>query len=43
VSITIPGVHDYNPNNPADVAYERQQNALQDSIIPADSKKCRRN
>jgi hypothetical protein len=42
VSITIPGLHDYNPSNPADVAYERQQNALQDSIVPGDSKKCRR-
>jgi hypothetical protein len=42
VSITIPGLRDYNPNNPADVAHERQQNALQDSIVPADSKKCRR-
>ena len=39
VSITIPGLHDYDPNNSTDVAYERQQNALQDSIAGAD-KKC---
>jgi hypothetical protein len=41
VSITIPGLHDYNPGNAADVAYERQQNALLDSIVGVD-KKCRR-
>ena len=41
VTITVPGLHDYNPNNPADVAYERQQNALLDSIISVD-KQCRR-
>jgi hypothetical protein len=40
VSITIPGLHDYNPNNAGDVAYEHQRNALQDSIIGVD-KKCR--
>ena len=40
VSITIPGLHDYNPNNAGDVAYENQRNALQDSIIGVD-KKCR--
>ena len=39
VSITVPGLHDYNPNSSTDVAYERQQNALQDSIAGAD-KKC---
>ncbi len=39
VSITIPGLHDYNPNSSTDVAYEREQNALQDSIAGAD-KKC---
>jgi hypothetical protein len=39
VSITILGLHDYNPNNSADVAYEQQQNALQDSIAGGD-KKC---
>jgi hypothetical protein len=41
VSITLPGLHDYNPNSAADVAYERQQNALLDSIVGVD-KKCRR-
>jgi hypothetical protein len=40
VSITLPGLHDYNPNNAADVAYERQQNALLDSIVGVD-KQCR--
>jgi hypothetical protein len=40
VSITLPGLHDYDPNNSADVAYERQQNALLDSIVGVD-KKCR--
>ena len=40
VSVTIPGLHDYNPNNSEDVAYEHQQNAVQDSIIGVD-KKCR--
>ena len=41
VSVTVPGLHNYDPNNPADVAYERQQSALQDSIV-GDAKKCRR-
>jgi hypothetical protein len=40
VSITLPGLHDYDPNNSADVAYERQQNALLDSIVGVDQK-CR--
>jgi hypothetical protein len=40
VSVTVAGLHDYNPNDPEDVAYERQQNALLDSIIGVD-KKCR--
>lgn len=39
VSIVIPGLHDYDRNNAADVAYERQQNALLDSIAAGD-KKC---
>jgi hypothetical protein len=39
VSITIPGLHDYDPNSSTDVAYEREQNALQDSVAGAD-KKC---
>jgi hypothetical protein len=40
VSITVPGLHDYDRNNGADAAYERQQNALLDSILGVD-KKCR--
>jgi hypothetical protein len=40
VSITLPGLHDYDAKNAADVAYEHQQNALQDSIASGD-KKCR--
>ena len=40
VSITIAGLHDYNSNNSGDVTYERQQNALLDSIVGVD-KKCR--
>ena len=39
VSVTIPGLHDYNPNSLADVAYEHERNVLQDSIAGAD-KKC---
>jgi hypothetical protein len=41
VSITVPGLHDYDRNNSSDVAYERQQNALLDSIVGVD-KKCLR-
>jgi hypothetical protein len=40
VSVTVAGLHDYDRNNTADVAYERQQNALLDSIVGVD-KKCR--
>jgi hypothetical protein len=40
VSVTLPGLHDYNPNSSEDVAYEQQRNALQDSIAGGD-KKCR--
>jgi hypothetical protein len=40
VSIGIPGLHDYDPGNPADVEYERRQNGLLDSIVGVD-KKCR--
>jgi hypothetical protein len=40
VSIVVPGLHDYNRNSPGDVAYEQQQNALQDSIAAGD-KKCK--
>lgn len=41
VTFTVPGLHDYDPNNPSDVAYERQQNAVLDSILGVD-KQCRR-
>jgi hypothetical protein len=40
VSIILPGLHDYDPSNPADVAYERQRNAFLDSIVGVD-RKCR--
>jgi hypothetical protein len=40
VSITIAGLHDFNPNNAADVEYERKQNAVLDSIVSTD-KLCR--
>jgi hypothetical protein len=40
VSVVIPGLHDFDRNNAEDVAYEKQQNALQDSIAGVD-KKCR--
>ena len=35
-----PGLHDYDAQNPADVLYEKQQNALLDSIVGVD-KLCR--
>jgi hypothetical protein len=38
VSVVIPGLHDYDRNNAADVAYERQQNALLDSVAAGDGK-----
>jgi hypothetical protein len=41
VSITIPGLHDYDAGNPADVEYERRQNGLLSSIVGVD-KKCGR-
>ncbi len=40
VSVVVPGLHDYNPNSPADVAYEGRQNAILDSIVGVD-KLCR--
>jgi hypothetical protein len=40
LSIVIPGLHDFNRNSPGDVAYENQQNALQDQVAAGD-KKCR--
>ena len=36
VTWTARGLHDYDPRNPADVQYERQQNALLDSIVGVD-------
>ena len=41
VMVEIPGLHDFDPGNPADVAYERQQNALLDVIMAADHGGCR--
>jgi hypothetical protein len=41
VSITIPGLHDYDAGNPADLEYERRQNGLLSSIVGVD-KKCGR-
>jgi hypothetical protein len=38
VSVVVPGLHDFNRNSPGDVAYENQQNAVQDSL---GDKKCR--
>jgi hypothetical protein len=38
VSIVVNGLHNFDPHNSADVAYENQQNALQDSL---GDKKCR--
>jgi hypothetical protein len=40
VSVTIGGLHDYNPNNPADVDYERTNDALLFSML-GDDKVCR--
>jgi hypothetical protein len=40
VSMTIAGLHDFDRNNPADAAYEKQQNAIHDSIA-ANDKLCR--
>jgi hypothetical protein len=40
VSVVIPGLHDFDPNNPADVEFERRQNAILDSIVGVD-KLCR--
>ena len=40
VSSIVPGLHDFDPKNPADVGYEKQQNAILDSIIGSD-KLCR--
>jgi hypothetical protein len=40
VSIVVPGLHDFDPSNPADVEYERKQDALLFSILGSD-KVCR--
>ena len=36
ISVVVPGLHDYDPNDPNDVAYENQQNAILDSILGVD-------
>src|SRR3954465_165323 len=36
VTVVVPGLHDFDRGNAADVAYEQQQNALLDSIIGVD-------
>ena len=40
VTMTIPGLHAFDRNNPADVAYEHKQNGILDSIVSVD-KLCR--
>lgn len=40
VSVIVQGLHDFNHNNPADVAFDAKQNAILDSIIGSD-KLCR--
>jgi hypothetical protein len=37
VTVTVPGLHDFDRANPADVEYEQKQNALLDSIRGADT------
>jgi hypothetical protein len=32
VAVTLPGLHDFRPGNPADVAYEAQQNRILDRL-----------
>ena len=36
ISITIPGLHDYDARNPSDVAYESRMNGILDSIVGVD-------
>jgi len=36
VTVVVPGLHEFDRGNAADVAYEQQQNALLDSIIGVD-------
>jgi hypothetical protein len=40
VSVIVPGLHDFNRSNPADVAFDQQQNGILDSIVGSD-KLCR--
>jgi hypothetical protein len=40
VSLTVPGLHDFNRSDPADAAFDAKQNAILDSIIGPD-KLCR--
>ena len=40
ISIVVPGLHDFDPSNPADVEYERRQDALLFSLLGPD-KVCR--
>lgn len=40
VTVVVPGLHDFDRNNPADLDYERQQNAIQDSVVAGD-KQCK--
>jgi len=40
ISIIVPGLHNYDAQNAADVAYERERNTLQDSVVGPKSK-CR--
>lgn len=37
VSVLLPGLHDFNRGNPADVAFEAQQNSILDSIVGPDT------
>ena len=37
VMVTVPGLHDFNPTDPADVAYEQQENALLDQVTAGGS------
>jgi hypothetical protein len=41
VTVVVPGLHDFNPSDPEDVAYEQQQNALVDQLMAGDKGGCR--
>jgi hypothetical protein len=41
ISFVVPGLHDYNAANPADVAYERQMNGVLDQLMVGDNTSCR--